>query len=206
VLAVRPDGTYEIEVTVKAQPPAQDAVMTLVMSKSGAILSSSQPDATPPAVPFPEKEVHRGETWVGKLPIPAASGKNEDIDLAYKLADIEVRKNRTCAHITVSGSGLNVNAEEGVEQQTSAIGDTWFDFENGLLVESHVESRVVMTGGDAWATLTSMIVDLELIENVTPAQEVHDGPQLEAPAAPELEAHKVAEQPPSSSEKSGQGT
>jgi hypothetical protein len=130
-----------------------------------------------------------------------ASGKNEDIDLAYKLADIEVRKNRTCAHITVSGSGLNVNAEEGVEQQTSAIGDTWFDFENGLLVESHVESRVVMTGRDAWATLSTMIVDLELIENVSPELETNDTKENEE-EAPDIAGHEASGQPKQLPEKS----
>lgn len=200
VLAVKPDGTYEIEVRVKTQPPAQDAVMTLVMSKSGDYLWSSRPDATPPAVPFPEKEVHRGETWVGKLPIPVASGKNEDIPLVYTLAEIEVRKNRTCAHITVSGNSLNVNAEEGVEQQTSAMGDTWFDFENGVLVESHVESRVVVTGGDAWATLSTMIVDLELIENLIPEPEAHDRPEQETHEAAAQQAPAPLQQPPSSPE------
>jgi hypothetical protein len=149
------------------------------------MLSSSQPGSALATVPFPEKEVRRGDTWPGKLPITGASGQAVELALSYKLVDIEVRKDRICAHITVSGSGID-DIEPHVQQQTSAFGDTWFDFTNGVLVESHVDSRVVITGGDEFASLTSMYVNMELIDDVRPA------PAPSEPLPPSLPEHSGA--------------
>jgi tetratricopeptide (TPR) repeat protein len=165
VLEVKPDGSYELEITVHPQSGEQESKMIMTMSRSGALLGSSQQGSGFTTVPFPDKEVRRGDIWPGKLPIPGASGKVVELALSYKLVDIEVRKERICAHITVSGSGID-EIEPEVQQQTSAFGDTWFDYANGLLVESHVESRVVITGGDEFASLTSMSVNMELIEDL----------------------------------------
>lgn len=168
VLEVKPDGSYELEITVHPQSGEQASKMTMTVSKSGALLGSSQQGSGLTTVPFPDKEVRRGDTWPSKLSLPRASGKVVELALSYKLVDIEVRKERICAHITVSGSGID-EIEPEVQQQTSAFGDTWFDYANGLLVESHVESRVVITGGDEFASLTSMYVNTELIEDLMPA-------------------------------------
>jgi len=193
LLSVNKDGSYEIELTVKAAP-APDQVMKMVMAPNGVILASSAPSATPPTLPFPDKVLRKGDTWANKLPIPGPSGESE-LTLIYRLADIEVMNGRICAHITVSDGGPNagvgentrqnavVGQKEGienqVEQRVNALGDTWFDFEKGALVKSHVEVRTVLTARtEGLVTLCTLMVDVELLEDKILEPGASDQPSL----------------------------
>lgn len=162
VLAVNPDDTYEIAFSVQGTPAPPQQGMTAVMAKSGTILRTNPPGQPPPVVPFPDKELHRGETWRDTTPMATSADESGELQLVHKLADIQIRKGRICAYIV--DSCFSETKTEDVKQQITAVGDKWFDFANGILVESHVESRVLATESDDSVILTTTTIDVELID------------------------------------------
>ncbi len=162
-LAVNPDGTYEIAFLMKGEPDPAQKEMTAVMSKNGTILKMTPPGVPSPVVPFPENELHRGETWRDSLALPVSTGEQGELKLVHKLADIGIRKGRICAYIVDSGFS-EVKTATG-KQQITAAGEKWFDFANGVLVESHVESRVLANESDDSVVLTTTRIDVELVED-----------------------------------------
>jgi tetratricopeptide (TPR) repeat protein len=162
-LAVNPDGTYEIAFSMEGEPDPPHKEMSAVMSKNGTILQTTPPGLPPFVVPFPDKELHRGETWRESLPLPVSIGEEGELQLVHKLADIGVRKGRICAYI-VDSCFSETKTETG-KQQITAAGEKWFDFANGVLVESHVESRVVVNDSDDSVVLTTTKIDVELAED-----------------------------------------
>ena len=173
VMAVNPDGTYQIAFSMEGTPPPPHKELSAVMSKNGTILETSPPGLPPLVVPFPDKELHRGETWSEKVPLPTSDGEAGELQLVHKLADIQVRKGRICAYIM--DSCFSESKTEAGKQQITALGDKWFDFAAGILVESHVESRVLVTDGDDSVILTTTKIDVEVIEEPNPAPE--DSPE-----------------------------
>ncbi len=164
VRAVNADGTFEIAFSMEGTPDPPTKSMTAVMSKTGTILRTDPPGVPPFVVPFPDKELHRGETWRETTPLPVSNDEVDELQLVHKLADIEVRKGRICAHIV--DSCFSESKTKTGKQQITAIGDKWFDFGNGILVESHVESRVVLTDADNSVILTTTTIDVELTDKV----------------------------------------
>ena len=180
VVAANPDDTYEIAFSVDGQPAPQLKELTAVMSKSGTILRTTPPGLPPLVVPFPDKELHRGETWRETVPLPISTDEVGELQLVHKLADIQIRKGRICAYIV--DSCFSETKTETTKQQITALGDKWFDFANGILVESHVESRVVVTDRDDSVILTTTSINVELIDNAE-AEPAAGKPQEQAQAA-----------------------
>ena len=162
VLAVNPDDTYQIAFSMEGEPAPLHKELSAVMAKNGNILQTSPPGLPPLVVPFPDKELHRGETWRENVPFPASTFDVGELQLVHKLANIQMRKGRICAYI--EDSCFSESKTETGKQQITALGEKWFDFAGGILVESHVESRVLVTDSDDSVILTTTKIDVELID------------------------------------------
>jgi len=178
VRSVDQDGNYELEVAVRPSPegggdkatgpaaPVQNQTLSMVQSRTGAIVNSPQLGAQSPTMVFPDRKIRIGDTWEGTISLPVPSpvtGENvvTELDRVYRLSSFEMVNGRACAHISVSGSGRNVKLADGVELLSSAVGDTWFAFEEGFIEKSDVESRAVITSEEAVVlTTTKLVVEM----------------------------------------------
>ncbi len=172
---VNKDGSFNILLTVEPARKAPDdqqqaagaQTLTAMMSRSGKILGSSLGSSAPDPLPFPTHPIFVGETWEAESRVSVRdpfSGKPLDrrINYLYMLVDITTVKTLRCAHIKVLVSPREILLGPGTSLRISGQGETYFSYEEGLLVATSVEITTVITAPDTSITSVNRFsVELE---------------------------------------------
>ncbi|HXE71972.1 MAG TPA: hypothetical protein VNO81_04865 [Candidatus Nitrosotenuis sp.] len=158
------------------QLPTVGSVITITMKKTGEITKSSVdfPFSQPA---FPERSLKVNDSWTGQshmeIPLTDPEGnvigkKPVTLNYHYTLAGFERVAGYECAVIKVSCPKTVIPVQEGIEQQITASGATYFAHREGRLIKSNVdtETRISAPGADV---KTQVKVAVELTDAPPPA-------------------------------------
>ena len=151
---VSSDGIFTVQVVIdsgkvmsegKSLPlPNAGQKIMMKMKKSGVIISCDPPtDFSQPS--FPEGPKNVKERWTSESKVNV-QGRPDPITLSYRyiLWDLIKVNAYNCAEIKVSCPETATEIQPGVTQKISATGTTLFEYNQGFLVKSEVETKTIV--------------------------------------------------------------